>query len=118
MWGELEDALLTSTKADRQRVNVFAGPILAPDDLPYRGVLVPRSYWKLIVYSTDAQLRAHAFVLRQDLEGLEQLALEEFAVFEVPVDDLEEETDLRFDSALAIAVPRAIEPLPRRIRRR
>lgn len=116
VWGELEDALLTSAKADRQRVNAFAGPVLAPDDLPYRGVLVPRAFWKVITYSTDTQLRAHAFVLRQNLEGLEQLTLEAFEVFEVTVDDLEEETDLRFDPALAAAVPQAIEPLPRRVR--
>ena len=115
VWGELENALLASAKADAQRVNVFAGPVLTTDDLPYRGTLVPRTFWKLIAYATDAEVQAHAFVLQQNLDGLEQIALEDFAVYEVPVDDLEERTGLRFDPILATTTPRAIEPLPQRL---
>ena len=117
IWGELEDALLESAKADRKRVNVFAGPVLAPDDLAYRGVLVPYSFWKLIVYATGGQLQAHAFVLRQNLDGLEQIALEDFVVYEVFLDDLEERTGLRFDSVLATApAPAATDALPHAVR--
>ena len=116
VWGELEDALLESTKADRQRVSVFAGPVLAPDDLPYRGVLVPYTFWKLIAYATQAQVQAHAFVLRQNLDGLEQISLEDFVVYEVPLDDLEGRTGLRFDPTLTTAGALTRQPSPRPVR--
>lgn len=59
---------------------------------------------------------AHAFVLQQNLDGLGQIALEDFAVYEVPVDDLEARTGLRFDPTLASTAPRTIDPLPQRLR--
>lgn len=44
VWGRLEDALLGSAKADRQRVSVLAGPVLADGDVAYRGTLIPSSF--------------------------------------------------------------------------
>lgn len=117
IWGELEDALLDSAKADEQRVSVFAGPVLAENDVAYRGTLIPRSYWKLIAYTNLDRLEARAFLLTQDLDGLEQVALDDFAVYAVPVRELEQRTNLAFDPGLVDAdQAQTTAPTPRRVR--
>lgn len=100
IWGELENALLDSAKAEAQRVNVFAGPVLAADDLPYRGTLVPRSFWKVIAYLSEAQVTARAFVLQQNLDGLEPVTLEDFDVYQVHLEMITQLTGIIFDPAL------------------
>ena len=117
IWGELENALLDSAKAEAQRVCVYAGPVLTDDDLPYRGTLVPYTFWKVIAYLTGGQVQARAFVLRQNLDGLEPLALEDFVVYEVPVPEVTQQTGVIFDPALDPSGPAGTAaPAPRRLR--
>ncbi|EHN13038.1 DNA/RNA non-specific endonuclease [Patulibacter medicamentivorans] len=98
LWGELENAIFEDVDVDDLRVNVIGGPIFKPDDLPYRDVLVPRSFWKLIAYVEDGTLKAKAFQLTQDdLEAkLESLGLEPFNLYQVTVADLARLTGLDF----------------------
>lgn len=71
VWGRLENAVLAEPGLAKRRVSVFGGPVLSATDPPYRGgVLVPREFWKLIVYSLDGTPRARAFVVSQSLVGL------------------------------------------------
>jgi endonuclease G len=42
LWLGLEDHVLAYADATGQRVTVITAPVLAPDDPPYRGILVPR----------------------------------------------------------------------------
>jgi endonuclease G, mitochondrial len=94
---------------------VFGGPIFSDSDFPYRGVLVPRSFWKVIAYVEEGTLRAKAFVLTQDdLEGkLEALGLDEFKVFQVTLGDLGARTGLTFGRLVAAdtmgTTPEALE---------
>ena len=103
IWGELEDAIFDDTDVENLRVSVFGGPIFSDSDFPYRGVLVPRSFWKVIAYVEEGTLRAKAFVLTQDdLEGkLEALGLDEFKVFQVTLGDLGARTGLTFGRLVA-----------------
>jgi endonuclease G len=98
LWGELEDAIFADVDVDRLRVSLIGGPIYKPNDLPYRGVLVPRSFFKVIAYVEGGKLRAKGFVLTQDdLEAnIEALGLEEFRVYQTPLRDLETTTGLTF----------------------
>ena len=66
LWGELEDAIFADVEVDDLRLSVFGGPIFKDGDLLYRGVLVPRSFWKVIAYVERGTLKAKAFVLTQD----------------------------------------------------
>ena len=83
---------------DDLRLSVLGGPIFKRNDLSYRDVLVPRSYWKLIGYVEEGTLRAKAYVLTQDdLEGkLESLGLEPFNLYQVAVRELGGLTQLDF----------------------
>ena len=45
---------------------MFNGPVFRSTDQKYRGVQIPREFWKLVVFTNDANERAAAaFVLTQ-----------------------------------------------------
>ncbi|MBC2934268.1 DNA/RNA non-specific endonuclease [Nocardioides sp. zg-1228] len=108
VWGLLENAVLALDGLQDRRLSLFAGPVLAPTDPLYRGVRLPVEYWKVVVYVADDQLRAKAFVLTQDLSGLERAVpdfLDEFDTYLVPLDLLEQRTGLAFASLREHAAP-------------
>jgi endonuclease G len=96
LWGELENAIFEGVKVEKLRISVFGGPIFKDTDFPYRKVLVPRSFWKVVAYVEDETLKAKAFVLTQDdLEAqLETLGLETFKTYQVPLATLATTTGL------------------------
>lgn len=100
LWGRLEDAVFADVEVDDLRVSVFGGPVFQDDDRPYRGVLIPREYWKVIVFCARGGLRSAAFVLTQNLDQIETLELDEFHVFQVTLGEIEERVHLRFPSGL------------------
>ena len=75
-WGDLEKYV--SQQAGTDRLSIFAGPVLADDDPTFVGVgdegavrvQIPQQYWKVILAEEDGELRAFAFLLRQDLSGV------------------------------------------------
>ena len=82
---------------DDQRLSVFTAPVLAPDDPPYRGIRIPRRFWKVAAWAdADGSLAAAGFVLDQseliDLdEGLLAVPpLGAFRTFQVPIADISE----------------------------
>jgi endonuclease G len=98
LWGELEDAIFADRTVDDLRLSIFGGPLLKDTDFPYRDVLVPRSFWKLIAYVEGGALKAKAYVLTQDdLEvKLEALGLEPFKLYQVSLADLARRTGLKW----------------------
>jgi endonuclease G len=100
LWRGLEDHVLSHADKYDARISVFTGPVLADDDLPYRGVQIPRKFWKIAVWTMEGRLAAAGFLLDQSpLLGKEELAratrerlladepppLGPFRTFQVPV---------------------------------
>lgn len=89
IWGELENAIFADVDVADLRVSVIGGPILAESDPDYRGVQLPRQFWKVIYFCEvgDSNVKAKGFVLTQAdlLNQLEVLELPEFWVYEVPI---------------------------------
>lgn len=54
LWNGLEDYVLERARLYRTRLSVLTGPVLAPDDPPYRGVLLPRRFWKIAAWTGPA----------------------------------------------------------------
>jgi endonuclease G len=82
---------------------VLGGPVLDKDDPEFRGVRIPRSFWKVSAYKgEDDRLRTAAFVLSQGdlIATLERLDLDPFRLFQVTLPELRQTTGLDF-SALA-----------------
>ena len=109
LWGLLENAVLEQAALEKRRLSVFAGPILTDDDVPYRGTLVPKAFWKVLVYVLSGELRASAFVLQQKVDPGPTVDLSEFAPYQVDLLDLEDRTQLTHP---------ALEALPTAERRR
>lgn len=108
VWGLLENAVLELEGLEDRRLTLFAGPVLDPDDPPYRGIQLPVEHWKVVVYRLDGRLRAKAFVLTQDLDDLERAVpdfLDDFDTWLVPLDLIEERTGLSFESLQEAAEP-------------
>jgi endonuclease G len=66
-WVGLEDYILDHAEADDMRVSVFTGPIFDPGDPEYRGVLIPRQFWKIVVFREGGggPLRASGYLMDQ-----------------------------------------------------
>lgn len=97
IWGELEHGVLDMEELVDRRITVFGGPVLAADDPPYRDLVqVPRDHWKVVVYKVADALRAKAFLLTQDLDGLRTAYLDDFATYELSLGELAARTGLSF----------------------
>lgn len=121
VWGSLENALLSQKGLGSRRAAVMGGPVLSEADRPYRdGGLVPREFWKLLVYLLDNVPRARAFLVSQNLVGLEGVDpdLTEFETYAITIQELEARTGLAFDAAIheadqqSVADLRALESRP------
>ncbi|AJT69244.1 DNA/RNA non-specific endonuclease [Streptomyces chattanoogensis] len=113
IWGRLEDAVFEDVDVDDLKVNVFGGPIFHEDDRLFRGVRIPREFWKVLVFSEDGTLKCKAFLLTQNLDLAELLDLNEFRVFQVKLSEIQTRTHLRFPAAMTkadtLVVPETLE---------
>jgi endonuclease G len=80
---------------------VITGPVLAESDEAYRGIRLPREFWKVVamvkddgLLSVTAYLLSQASLLRDVLE--EEFSYGEYNNFQVPLARLEEKTGLGF----------------------
>ena len=103
VWGRLEDAVFADVDVQDLHVSLFGGPVFAADDRAYRGVRLPREYWKVIAFREAGVLKARAFLLTQAVDRLELLDLDEFRVFQLAVGEVETRTGLRFPDVLHAA---------------
>ncbi|HEY9356639.1 MAG TPA: DNA/RNA non-specific endonuclease [Arthrobacter sp.] len=110
VWGQLEEAVFADVDVQDLKVSVFGGPVFQDNDREYRGVLLPREYWKILAYVEQGVFRSNAFLLTQNLNPFEALDLDEFRAFQVSTAELEARTGLQFADALRGAD--AFAPLP------
>jgi endonuclease G len=100
LWLGLEDHVLQHAGATGLRLSVFTAPVLAPDDPRYRGVQIPRRFFKVAAWAAndaerEPRLEASGFVLDQtELIDLREGALAvrrlgAFRTFQVPIADIE-----------------------------
>jgi endonuclease G len=104
-WAGVEDYVLDNADTIDFRASVFSGPVFAEDDDDYRGVKLPRQFWKVVVMvKKDEQLSATGYLLSQEAlleQPLERVATAEFSygayrTFQVPVTRVEGLTGLSF----------------------
>ena len=116
VWGLLENAVLEQANLEQRRLTLFGGPVLTDADVVYRGVLIPGAYWKVVVYVLDGALSARCFVLAQEVDPLRlAITLDDFATYEVSLEDLEALLSLTFDSLHAPSVAVPVDAPPRRV---
>jgi endonuclease G, mitochondrial len=101
LWAGLEDYVLDNADDEDLRVSVLTGPVLADDDDAYRGVQLPRQYWKIAaMVKRSGDLSVTGYLLSQEslLVGLRTRAAEfsygAYRTFQVPVRRIGELTGL------------------------
>lgn len=103
-WAGMEDYILNNADNLKFKVNVFTGPVFAVDDDAYRGVQLPRQFWKVVtMVKSDGRLSATAYLLSQSdlITGLrtrEPFSYGAYRTYQVPVRRIEELTGLSFGS--------------------
>lgn len=111
LWVGLEDHVLNYARANEQKISAFTGPVLALEDPLYRGIQIPRRFWKIAAWTTtdgggSATLSAAGFVLDQgpslddidlSIRAGEAPPLGPFLTYQVPVTDIAELTGLNVD---------------------
>jgi len=100
IWGRLEDAVFEEVDVDNLKVSVFGGPIFHEDDRVFRGVKIPREFFKALAYVENGKLEARAFLLTQSLNQLEVLDLNQFRVFQVSLGEIESRCGFKFPANL------------------
>ena len=101
LWLGLEDHVLGHAAAFDARISVFTGPVFREDDVRYRGVRIPRKFWKIAAWTNQGVLGTAGFILDQssllDLAELEEQTrsrlladepppLGPFRTFQVPIE--------------------------------
>jgi endonuclease G len=115
LWAGLEDYLLNHADQLDFKATIFTGPVLASDDDIYRGVQLPRQFWKVavMVRASDRRLSATGYLVSQErlIEGLESDETFDYGAyrtFQVPVASIATLTKLDF-GALPAADPLAAQ---------
>jgi len=68
-WLDLENYLLDNTRRWQARATVFSGPVFSEDDRLYRGVPIPRAFWKVVAFlGDDGRPSATAYMIDQSGE--------------------------------------------------
>lgn len=100
VWGRLEEAVFADVDVQDLKVSAFGGPIFQDNDREYRGVRLPREFWKILAYMEQGTFKSSAFLLTQNINPFEALDLDEFRAFQVSTTELEDRTGLRFAGPL------------------
>jgi endonuclease G len=99
-WAGLEDYILQNADRENLRVSVFTGPVFATSDETYRGIQLPRQFWKVVVMVKKKKLHATAYLLSQAklIQGLVEadFSYGQYKTFQVPIAKVAKLTGLTF----------------------
>ena len=100
LWQGLENFLLERATDAEQKLTIFTGPVFRDDDPEYRGVLIPREFWKVaVLVGEEGKLTSLAFLVTQaDLieSVVEEAAIDVARTFQTSVTEIESLTGLNF----------------------
>ncbi len=102
LWAGLEDYLLEHAETTDERLTVLTGPLFRDDDPVYRGLAIPRKFFKVGVWFTGTAIAATGYVLDQapSLDSIVRTAdtevppLGPYKTFQVPISDIADLSDL------------------------
>jgi endonuclease G len=103
-WAGIEDHILDHVDNENFKVNVFSGPVFGRDDDEYRGVKLPKQFWKVVTMAkSPGVLSATAYLLSQEslIDGMaaeEEFTFGAYKTFQVPISEIERLTGVSFGS--------------------
>jgi endonuclease G len=102
LWAGLEDYLLEKATGEQKRLTVFTGPVFEDDDPEYRGVQIPKQFWKVaVVGRPGGKVAALGFIVSQEklLRSMGDISFGAMAVaetFQTSVANVEAASGLSF----------------------
>lgn len=102
IWLGLEEYILSKTVDHGMKISVFNGPIFSDDDMFYRDIQIPESYWKVVIANNgDNGIYVTAYILSQKkwLDDIE-FVFGAYETYQVPVSFVQQQTGLIFDNAI------------------
>ena len=101
-WLGLENYVLSHTREDAMRVSVFTGPFFTDTDFPYRGALIPKSFWKVVAFLLDdGRPSATAYRVSQDRELQElEFVFAGYKTYQISVQQVQDATGLDFSALI------------------
>jgi endonuclease G len=99
IWNGLEDYALQNARQDDMRISVFTGPVFHDDDPLMFGVVIPVTFWKVIVFVHDStgKLTATGYTMSQrDFLPGEEFVFGQYGTFQTPLSTIEQMTRLSF----------------------
>ncbi|MFC5747515.1 DNA/RNA non-specific endonuclease [Actinomadura rugatobispora] len=118
LWAGLEDYVLNGADNRDLAVSVFTGPVLAADDDPYRGVLLPRQFWKVVaMVAKSGKPSVTGYLLSQsallhDLPTEETFSYGAYRTYQVPVRRVADLTALGLDAHIQADPLERLETVP------
>jgi endonuclease G len=118
LWVGLEDYVLDNADTSDLAVSVLTGPVLAADDELYRGVQLPRQFWKVVaMVKRSGELSATGYLLSQaalldGLEAAEDFSYGAYRTFQVPVRRIAQLSGLCLDAHIAADPLERLEAAP------
>jgi endonuclease G len=96
-WLGLEDYILQNARVHGLRICVFTGPVLRDDDMVYRGMKIPKEYWKVVALRTEDRSSATAYMVSQGklIEDLE-FVFGRYKTYQVAIAEVQELASLDF----------------------
>jgi len=107
LWVGLEDYVLNNAETQGLAVSVISGPALAADDDEYRGVRLPRQFWKIVaMVKRSGALSVTGYLLSQssllhDLATREEFSYGAYQTYQVPSRRIAELTGLELEPHIA-----------------
>jgi endonuclease G len=99
IWLGLENYLLLNSRAHQLHISVFTGPVLRTNDMSYRGIKIPRAYWKVVCLLT-AQKRPSVTAYKISQANLLDDGLEfvfgQYKTYQISVARVERDAHLDF----------------------
>lgn len=98
-WLSLEDYILGNANTLNFKASIFSGPVMAEDDTEYRGIHLPKEYWKVAVMVNEntGSLSATGYLLSQAglIDGIE-FVFGAYKTYQVAISLIESKTGLKF----------------------
>ena len=105
-WLSLENYIFNNAMLAGLKISVFTGPIFSDEDIPYRGILLPLQFWKVVaMVKKDGTPSVSGYMLKQPdeiddfktTEGISDDGYGQFKTYQVPLARISTLTGIPFD---------------------
>ncbi|MFW9969249.1 MAG: DNA/RNA non-specific endonuclease [Candidatus Odinarchaeota archaeon] len=112
-WRKIEDWILDNADIHNLRITVFTGPVFKDDDPSYRGIQIPKEFWKIIVWESDNGPSATAYLLSQSnliSDLLETFSYGKYKTYQVPITTIIDKTGIDFSNLINYDPMKTVKP--------